>query len=268
MTNFCLDLKSNNLDEIFIEIYSNLNLYGSFLIDSLNKYSNLNKKFNCLTNKLMFNFLTKYFSDENEIKFDEKIFVNLVKQLENSLEQFNGQQGFLEFYDSKENLLLTLLKTSSSDKSTKSYLIQLASLFNRLFRLNFTSTNKTLTQVLSQINVISSQDQESLQKWLGKILDNQEFNLNDKFTLQQFVIYLCSEAQINESVCLTVLNNLIQLSNKLITENSNNSFPGLLCLMDTLSSSGSGLGHLYLFKACIIWIEFYSTTSLNDSKTT
>ena len=70
--------------------------------------------------------------------------VNIIKILQKLLQlcvldQTSGLQGFLDFYDSKDRLL-TLLKTSSSPKSTKTYFIQLISLLNKLFRLSVTST--------------------------------------------------------------------------------------------------------------------------------
>ena len=135
----CIDLKSNNFDDIFIEIYSNLSLFGPFLGDQMSKYTNESKKINSHSNSLVFELLTYYFNSDNAAKIDDKIIQNLLKQVENSLDQTSGLQGFLDFYDSKDRLL-TLLKTSSSPKSTKTYFIQLISLLNKLFRLSVTST--------------------------------------------------------------------------------------------------------------------------------
>lgn len=79
-------------------------------------------------------------------------------------------------------------------------------------------------------------------------------------------IYLINEKNtlVGETVTLSILSGFIQSASKLINEHSSTGFPDLIMLMNTLSCAGSGLGHLYLFQACCIWLEYFSTLNIDQ----
>jgi len=142
-----------------------------------------------------------------------------------------------------------------------------------------------LNKVLSQVNQIADLDTDFLQKWLSKlVLPSSSSFLNDeiitdqtqqsntvtssKYVLKQVALFLINDKMTNtvgEVVTLSVLNALIQLASKLINTHNGYGFADLISLMDTLSGAGQGLGHLYLFQASCIWLEYLSTIKLDKS---
>jgi hypothetical protein len=236
---------------------------------------------------------------------NNKLFVPSIrdKVVKNSLEkafftqiQKNKEFNLIELFDN--NAFFIFLLTSSSTKSDKSYFLQILSIVNKLFKLNYyanqESKKEKINQILSQLNNLADIDPEFLQNWFSKIIiastsnptesnKQSSIKLKDLYTLLQLSIYLAQDNNnnnsshfVNESASLSVLSSLIQLASKLINKSANDSSPecstisaidssnfnDLIILMDILSGAGTGLGHLYLFQACCIWLEYYSNINI------
>lgn len=163
--------------------------------------------------------------------------------------------------------------------------MKILTILNKLFRINFAYNHKLdaentfhlkLSSILGQLNQLADLDPNYLHKWLAKLVIPQQANndstttttdqLDHKYTLKQLAIYLINEKNtlVGETVTLSILSGFIQSASKLINEHSSTGFPDLIMLMNTLSCAGSGLGHLYLFQACCIWLEYFSTLNIDQ----
>jgi hypothetical protein len=63
---------------------------------------------------------------------------------------------------------------------------------------------------------------------------------------------------VQETVTLSLLSALIQSATRLVNQQTPRGLPDLIMLMNTLACAGTGLGHLYLFQACCIWLEYFA----------
>ena len=229
----------------------------------------------------------------------DSLFQNLLDYVDKSLDTPFGIQGFCEFFAKKNyhdneehgkqtkleliensnNKFLIFFSTSSKENSSKEYFIKIITILNKLFRINFAYNHKTdstntfhakLNSIIMQLNQLADLDADFLQKWLSKLVIPSEKQsttdqLNSNFTLKQLALYLVNEKNtlVGEVVTLSILSAFIQSASKLLNIHSSVGFPDLINLMNTLSSAGSGLGHLYLFQACCIWLEYFSTLNLD-----
>ncbi len=327
----CFKLLEKNVFDFFNSSLSiEINTKQAKQID-LDSYFNLNKsryeyyllsKISSFTYEIIYKLCTSYYltkHEANDTKMDN-IFQQLLKYIENSLDSPNGILGFCEFFGStssnclleekpsKMNLIetttnkfLIFISTSSSSNSSQEYFIQILSILNKLFKINYNfaqqlkqteddnsetksneSTFKKLNKVLAQINQIADLDTEFLQKWLSKlVLPNENESdsliqslksnvaiLKSKYVFKQLAMHLVNEKVnniVSEVVTLSVLSALIQSASKLINTYNGNGFSDLISLMDILSCAGSGNGHLYLFQASCIWLEYLSTIDLEKT---
>lgn len=310
-----IEINTKQAKQIDLDLYFNLNKsrYEYYLLSKISSF----------TYDIIYKLCTSYYlttHEANDTKMDN-IFQQLLKYIENSLDSPNGILGFCEFFGSttsncstplleekpsKMNLIetttnkfLIFISTSSSSNSSQEYFIQILSILNKLFKINYnlaqqlkqteddnsetksneSTTFKKLNKVLAQINQIADLDTEFLQKWLSKlVLPNENESdsliqslksnvsiLKSKYVFKQLAMHLVNEKVNNilsEVVTLSVLSALIQSASKLLNTYNGNGFSDLISLMDILSCAGSGNGHLYLFQASCIWLEYLSTIDL------
>lgn len=223
----------------------------------------------------------------------DSLFQNLLDYVEKSLDTPYGIQGFCEFFAKKNykeneehekqtkvelietsnNKFLIFFSTSSKGNSSKDYFIKILTILNKLFRINFAYNHKTdstntfhakLNSIIIQLNQLADLDADFLQKWLSKLVipgENEPTtdHLNHNFTLKQLALYLVNEKNtlVGEVVTLSILSAFIQSASKLMDIHNSVGFADLINLMNTLSSAGSGLGHLYLFQVITFKLSFF-----------
>ena len=260
-----------------------------------NNPMNLKYKLECVllsrlssfTYELIYKLCTSYYlRDGEEVVSCDKIFQELVEFVEKSLDSPFGIQGFCDFYachssttetctdktqliETAHNKFLVLLSTASKPRATKEYFIKCISLLNKLFRINYTycqsgffsSLQSRLGSVLAQLNQLAELDADYLQNWLAKLFrpSDEAQTSSERSILKQLALYLASDKNnlVDEVVTLSVLSSFINAANKLVDVSNSVNFPELIALMNTLCCAGTGRGHLYLFQACCIWLEYF-----------
>lgn len=162
--------------------------------------------------------------------------------------------------DSSPNKFLLFVLTTLNASSQSLYTMQMLKLLNRLF-----STGQS--KIVGQLNQLITLNERQLERWLEKLLAGLDATNNHRVVLRQLFVYLVVNENINESVCLSLLNRLVSITSRLVAEQTNERFVDSIILMDLLCASGSGAGYLRLFDECAGWLEHYSTaktTALNN----
>ena len=216
-----------------------------------NKYScQLLSRVSSFTYDIILQLCTQNYSAEGF----ESLFEELLNFMEMSVESPHGLSAFSKSFSS--NRLLSLL---TSSQPSASYATQTLHLVNKLFKLDFNQVNSQCTNpLLAQLTQIADLDAGFVQMWMSKLV-NAEPNAD---ALLQMALFMARENPvIGEVAALSLLSALIQIASKSINERDGLGFSQILTLMNTLAHSGSGLGHLYLFQASCIWIEYLAGCS-------
>lgn len=271
---------SNDTDQLIINLNSDY-ICNNFLSSICNNYLTTNSILKYETyafaHKTIFNLLT-YYQNENQYLTND-VQTELLNYIELNLnENADAFKGFMQVYgDKNENCLTSLLMTTSKPLISSTYFTKMIIILNKIFKQS--EVDGKFSNVLIQLNKIADFDAEFIQKWLSKLVmppssptlltptpsdDSQQC----KQALKQLTLYLVYDKNISEVVTLSILSALIQIASKLINTNYGIGFPDLIILMDTLSNAGGGLGHLYVFQACCIWLEYYCSLHLDKFKQT
>ena len=247
--------------------------------DILIKNEQLLTKISENTYKIIYSLLIDFkHGDEESMAKNSTLFYNILLFIDKNLDSSYGLKGFLNVFSSATDTpkLVQFLMTTFKFNTNINYFTQILIIINKLFKLNENEPSSKLSPVLTQLNRIVDYDTEFLQKWLSKLVlppptaTGEKSSVVDydplkcKVVLKHLTTYLVNDKSINESVTLAILNALIQLARSLLSSYNGLGFPELLSLMDILSGSGSGSGHLRLFQACCAWLEEYSKLHLDS----
>lgn len=255
--------------QLYIEIQLNTNL--QFLKEQI-KLKNLNTETitNDICEYIYKNIFEILFNQNfpNDI-ITEDIYHDLIKYLDEQF-QANIFQNCLVPHD-----LFDLLYLTSKSNLSISIFARMLMLFNKIFSYS----NQFQIQIQS-LNRIANLTNEQLAQWLSKLVlppineKNQLYTSEQcKQILETFSKYLIKKNDdgtnmINEDVSLSILSVLIQLGNELLKpEKSALGFPQIIQLLVILAGHGSGNGHIYLFQATAIWLEFCANALVENNET-
>ncbi|CAF3538830.1 unnamed protein product [Rotaria sp. Silwood1] len=257
-----------NDKQIYIEIQLNTNLI--FLKDQI-KLKDINTETiqndinECIYKNIFEILFNKNFP--NDI-INEDIYHDLIKYLD---EQFqpNIFQNCLNLHN-----LFDLLYLTSKPNLSLSIFARMLMLFNKIF-----SYSNQFQILIKDLNHIANLTNEQLSQWLSKLVLLQNNEKNQLYTAEQykhiletFTKYLIkknddSTNMIGEEVSLSILSVLIQLGNELLKPNKFAlGFPQIIQLLVILAGHGNGNGHIFLFQAAAIWLEFCADTLADQNE--
>ncbi|XP_064650064.1 E3 ubiquitin-protein ligase UBR4-like isoform X3 [Lineus longissimus] len=205
--------------------------------------------------------------------FDERIFHDVLKFMENHLEKPPAKKAFEKVFTRSGSLTSILLSTANENLSP-TYGTKVLKFFNKLFQLAEKSPlDKSYKALCSSLIKLAKVEPSALQNWLSKMimgpqqvsteqsLEDGGKNQENRLLLQSLTTYIVKEnSHVGEEVSKTILYALIPMGSQLLSPATEGiGFSELMVVMATLAGAGSGSGHPALFKAATCWLELCKT---------
>ena len=142
-----------------------------------------------------------------------------------------------------------------------------------LFSAEMHPKDNSYEALCKSLGQLSHVDTSVLQAWLSKMLTNtvqtsatstskqdsgNSKSHENRLLLQSLTKYIVkSNSHMNEDVCSAILSALLPMGLDLLTSSTTDAvvFTELMVVMTTLAGSGSGQGHVQLFKAALKWMN-------------